>query len=414
MSGAFYACGEDGNVWTNSSGSWAQITVPVAYSTWYFYCVWAFDSSFIIFGASDRAGNAEILKYDSTTDTWDVLATSPFSTQAHVWSDVIGFSKTSIYFVEYDLNEVDTGGLWRWNGSSLQKVYGPTGWQFYNIYGTSASDIWVWGTDGSNDYMHYYNGITGSIYSTTTVGGGVGGNSIHGIYKAGISSVYFRIWKFYAMPIGDLYLPPDWNQVYTFGTGEISYFSSRGLWVKNSSDVVVVGNTGLNEAWAVQGSDTTWTNINPSPNANKALFAAYGDDSDNVLAVGYSGTILLWNGATWSDQSVSIGSDSFFDVIFIPSFDTITIDIQEGERTQVAVYDGTSFQSPYDSGSSIVHDNVTDSYDVTITKTGDWGLGRISLDVSLGDGYSSITNQDPRPGELDVARDTIITFKINT
>lgn len=71
----------------------------------------------------------------------------------------------------------------------------------------------------------------------------------------------------------------------------------RSVWGADAKNVWAVGNDGTIVKW----DGATWTkqvSVTTEP-----LYGVYGTGPNNVWAVGWGGTIVKWDGSTWSTQS---------------------------------------------------------------------------------------------------------------
>ncbi|MBN9163327.1 MAG: hypothetical protein BGO98_41665 [Myxococcales bacterium 68-20] len=124
-----------------------------------------------------------------------------------------------------------------------------------DIWGTSASDIWVVGQSG------------GLRRSKGPVGNGGG--------------------------------PEQWTNVKT----TVTTANLNGIWGSSASDVWIVGDGGTIRHWSNDGTER-WE-IVPSP-TKENLRAVWGTSPTDAWAVGDAGTILHWDGKTWSFATATL------------------------------------------------------------------------------------------------------------
>jgi hypothetical protein len=95
----------------------------------------------------------------------------------------------------------------------------------------------------------------------------------------------------------------------------------------------------------------------------------------------------------------------------------VVVKIEEGYGSGYnTIYDGSNFSDIYIRSS--VERNIkgdVDGYDFIIRKENNWELGRISIDVTIPDGYQeTVVDIYPEEFSIDVSRSTTILFRVNS
>ena len=85
-------------------------------------------------------------------------------------------------------------------------------------------------------------------------------------------------------------------------TGETLY----GAWGASAADVWAVGGTPAVRGVILRRQNGQWSTV-PSPVAGVALFKVWGAAANDVFACGEGGTILHWDGNTWTQQPTGLG-----------------------------------------------------------------------------------------------------------
>ena len=79
--------------------------------------------------------------------------------------------------------------------------------------------------------------------------------------------------------------------------------SLTGIWGLDANNVWAVGTKGTIVNW----NGSTWSM--PSSGTTEMLLGVWGSDANNVWAVGGGGTILKWDGSAWNPQNSSTTAD---------------------------------------------------------------------------------------------------------
>jgi len=119
----------------------------------------------------------------------------------------------------------------------------------------------------------------------------------------------------------------------------------HGIWGSSSTDVFAVGSSGT----ILHYDGTSWTSMSNA--TTERLWSVWGSSSTDVLAVGDSGTILHYDGTSWSSMS-SGTTTSLLGVWGSSSTDVFAV----GSSGTILHYNGTSW-IPMSSGTtSTLHD----------------------------------------------------------
>ncbi len=171
------------------------------------------------------------------------------------------------------------------------------------IHGTSNADIWAVGDTG---HIEHWDGTGWShfespgfddlfdVFCLTPSNAGAVGAAGYGSRTHWNTLLNWDGMSWNALNEG---LDPVWG------------WDIYGVWGSAADDVWAVGNGGK----VLRFDGTTWSEIDGDPSAGARLRAVWGLESDDVWAVG-EGTILHWNGSTWSTVLVDVAGRFFLDV----------------------------------------------------------------------------------------------------
>ena len=201
--------------------------------------------------------------------------------------------------------------------------------ELWDIWGTSANDIFAVGGDGA--IIHYDGAAWHTMESTRE---NVSGSSLRGVWGSSSSNVYAVGYHGVILE----YNGNAWSLVY--GGNEPFFFFD--VWGSSASDIFVVGEQGkivhydgnawrsmdsgtfswgLSAVWGSSASDVfvvgeygkifhydgnAWSSMDSG--TLKTLNGVWGTSATDVYAVGDSRTILHYNGSTWSPMTVKHGS----------------------------------------------------------------------------------------------------------
>lgn len=366
-----------------------------------------------------------------------------------------------------------TDFLYVYQGSSWSEISSllPADFQFNGsgaVWGTSATNVFVGGSDaaGNNQVILKYNGATFTeVYRASGLSGDTV-KSIHGtgennIYACGVGNFVVRsinngsTWSYIPVSGGSTF--DMWNCVFAVSPSFVvvggrhqggqldphyhdgsnwytlpdvapasSDYNITAFWGTSSSDLYACGRdptTGSTQpdAWHYDGG--SWTQINYTIHGVSLSPGRFhdmvGDDSGGIYLISQDGSgnaqgmHSLDGGSTWLQSSWDANSRFMEVITYAPDVTlyTVSVDIEEGVQGADTIYDGY-FLPPYES-SYVEYDNTDgyDGYNFTIVKDSEFGLGDITVDVTV-DGYDDPVDIDPAPGSYDVSRSTEIKFRV--
>jgi PKD repeat protein len=164
-------------------------------------------------------------------------------------------------------------------------VVSPTQQSLTSVWGTSGSDVYAVGLNGT---MLHYDGVRWQAMSSGSNSNfeNVWGTSTTNVYAVGSAGTVVR------------YDGTRWTPM-TSGVG----VGLTGVWGSSTSNVYAVGDGGT----IVRFDGTRWT---PMPSGStEFLFGVWGTSASNVYAVGRRGTILRFDGTRWAAVSSGTNSD---------------------------------------------------------------------------------------------------------
>ncbi|MBI4285755.1 MAG: hypothetical protein HY670_07635 [Chloroflexi bacterium] len=204
-------------------------------------------------------------------------------------------------------------------------VLPPSGWEwqnplphgnpFYDIWGSSSSDVFAVGSGGT---ILHYDGTSWSEMTSGTM------DTLLAAWGSSASDVF---------AIGDRgtilhYDGTSWSEMDTGTTGTLF-----DVWGSSASDVFAVGSSGT----ILHYDGTSWSQM--SSGTMDTLLAAWGSSASDVFAIGSGGTILHYGGASWTLMD-SGTSNSLYGVWGNSSSDVFAV----GEWGTVLHYDTGSWE----------------------------------------------------------------------
>jgi len=154
----------------------------------------------------------------------------------------------------------------------------------YAVFGTSASNVWAVGSNGT--ILRYDGSAWAAQTSPTTA-------ELRGVWGASAAAAW-------AVGTGGKIVKWDGANWTNATSGTINGLT--GVWGASATDVWAVGTGGTILHWG----GVAWTSV-ASPTAQD-LFSVWGSGAADVWAVGTGGTILHYNGASWT-VATSGGAD---------------------------------------------------------------------------------------------------------
>lgn len=236
-------------------------------------------------------GDQAIVHFDGTA--WSTAAGATAGRMRAVWGSAPN-----------DVWAIGDGGLAKWNGSAWSAtepivVGASTFHGLRDVWGTSATDVWIIaGGDASNTALLHWDGVTWSraggwdshTEPVPTALFGTRGDDVIAIGRTGSRGNTAAL---------------RWNGVaWTPEVVSTAGAAFAGLWASAPSDTWAVGRTPSNRAGdraVLQRWDgATWS---PYTVDAAALTSVWGSGPDDVFAVGEAGTIVHFDGVTWTPIS---------------------------------------------------------------------------------------------------------------
>ena len=275
-------------------------------------------------------GNLEVQVPVTVTDTrraWTVMATPDQGGNRALW----GASPTNIY-------AANNTGVLHYDGTAWSQVQAVHWRGMYDVYGTSASNVWAVGEngmilrfDGTTWSAWRFDGTSVTPYDlntwalpgqkinlravfpipgTTMIGiVGDGGTALvydgssfttWSIYNTGNNSTITHVW---GTSYFDLYITTADGLLQHFNGSSLSTVSGvsapggmNSVWGTASNNVYAVGGGGM--VWRYNGSN--WSRIRLPTRAT--LYAVYGTSASNVFVAGSDGALYRFNGTTWTPE----------------------------------------------------------------------------------------------------------------
>ena len=177
----------------------------------------------------------------------------------------------------------DNGTMLRWNGSSWSSMSVPSSGNIYGIWGSAASNVYAVTSNG--EVLRF----NGSSWSTVTTASGalwaVFGTAANDVYVSGENGAALR------------FNGTAWSTITVPGGGTMA-----GIWASAPGSLMAVGtnSSGLSGV-AFRYASSSWSSL--SLPALTVLTSVWGTGASDVYATGANGTILRWNGTSWSAMS---------------------------------------------------------------------------------------------------------------
>lgn len=177
------------------------------------------------------------------------------------------------------------GNIFNYNGTSWSPTTLVQGRHAEGIWGSSANDIFVVGSEGM---ILHNNGSGWSSMSSGTTQGlyDVWGSSPSDVFAVGFNGTILH------------YNGTSWSPMAS-GTTEHLY----SVWGSSASNVLAVGSNGT----IIRYNGTVWAPMNSR--TDRELYAVWGSSASNVYAVGANGTIRYYNGGFWNGISSGTGQN---------------------------------------------------------------------------------------------------------
>jgi prepilin-type N-terminal cleavage/methylation domain-containing protein len=250
--------------------SWSSVSSPTSYGLTGVYCV-STNDCWAVGGTEGVA--AVTVHYNGSA--WSTVS-SPVANELHT---IDCLASNDCWSTGH------AGTIFHWNGSTWTQVSSPLSNDIEALDCVASNDCWA----GENPEILHYNG---SSWSNWGIPPGTG-NPQSGAYCNNASDCWMVGW------FGGI---KRWN-----GTTWLNFVDDVG------PNLEMVGCAASNDCWAVGGADagpgkaarfngSTWTVLSPDPSPNQLKFVDC-EAPDNCRAVGRAGTILRWNGTSWSSET---------------------------------------------------------------------------------------------------------------
>jgi hypothetical protein len=222
----------------------------------------------------------------TVTDTrraWVKLTSKDDQGNRGIW----GSAANNVYTANYM-------GLWKYNGTTWGTVPEARWRTFYDVYGTSASNVFAVGADG---LIMRYNGTTWSAqrYNGTIVAN-------EPLYAPVIPARKYTLRALWGLPVQ--------NFTVTVGDSGTVLYHDGTSWtdfsVPTDAALTDVWGTDYNNFYATtsDGRLMRWNGFALSyvagVNAPGALHAVWGTSATNMYVAGDGGTLYRYNGSTWT------------------------------------------------------------------------------------------------------------------
>ncbi|ETR68184.1 MAG: glucosyltransferase-I precursor [Candidatus Magnetoglobus multicellularis str. Araruama] len=287
-----FAVGDSGIVKIYNGSSWTEIDT----GSDYFEDVWGIDANAVY--AITNYG--KIYKYTDTTFALDYqnISRSVFGIWANSPNDIYLSGDYSLFHynginwteitsdTSCDFNSVwsdgsiawavgDNGYISYYDGSTLTRDTSISGSRLYDVWGSSANDVFAVGESG---LIRYYNGSTWSVMPSGTSEHlkGIYGTASNNVVAVGENGTILR------------YNGSTWSSE-SSGITE----SLNAIWANNASDIYAVGNNGT----VLHYNGSSWQPM--EKHTSQILNGVWGNGSGDIYIVGNYGTILHYNGTLW-------------------------------------------------------------------------------------------------------------------
>ena len=292
------------------------------------------------------AGNNVVLSNHWNGATWSSSsAVTPSGLLTPVMTRLWGSTSSDIWAVGWGepvgppSDQPPVPAVYRWQGNAwtfcptASACAVPSSTILTNIFGFTASDIWVTANDGA---YHW----DGAVWSAKSTGMTTGPSTAQDIWCATTSDCW-AVGEDSSQNI----LLQHWNgTTWSAGAHTAANAALQSVWGFASNDVWAVGgfntaNTPILIHWNGMEWGSTYFVANSS-----AMAAVWGAASNDVWAVGSSGNIAHWNGSGWTGTALG-ATVNCADV-----YGTSSKDVWISAGTAMLHWDGTSWTSTMPAG----------------------------------------------------------------
>lgn len=239
---------------------------------------------------------------------WEVV----YSNAYHGWFDIDGTSASDIWAVGHDLIHFD--------GSSWTITANPSDKTLYGVWCEAPDNVFAVGKDyfSGDGVIIRYNGANWDIVldDIAAVGFlGVWGSAWNDIYAVGLGASAYR------------YDGMSWGSFFIGGV------VSHAVWGTASNDVFIVGDTGRIQHY----NGAIWEGM--SGPVSSALLGVWGSSPSDVFVTSFGSAIMRYNGSTWA-ETVNNGTGSRMeDVWGVSATDAYCV----GYGGRIMRFDGSSW-----------------------------------------------------------------------
>ncbi len=178
----------------------------------------------------------------------------------------------------------DNGSMAHWNGSAWTIVPAGTTANLRSLWGTSANNVWAVG-----DTITHWDGSAW----TDAIGGGVSLNDVWGssadhVWAVGAAG---NVYRFDGSAWAPETLPPS----------AIGNFTA--VWGNSGTDVWVFGSSASD---VLRYNGTAWTSYLCGPGCPTRRVRDAGGNGIDIFAVGDYGSVARWNGTVWTTETVPV------------------------------------------------------------------------------------------------------------
>jgi len=202
----------------------------------------------------------------------------------------------------------------------------PQGNTLRAVWGSSDNDVWAVGDSGA--LVHFVGGQYKPVVSPTA-------NPLHGLWGSGPNDIY---------AVGDRatvlhYDGQTWSRLPIAG-GETGIGALNSVWGAGPDSVWIVGADGV----VLHRSGGTLTRVNHG--ATTSLLLSVWGTGNSVYAVGGGGTLLTYDGTTWSASVISGGTAlEYLTAITGTDADNIFVASLNGQSSIIRRFHGGSWGS---------------------------------------------------------------------
>ncbi len=177
----------------------------------------------------------------------------------------------------------ENGTMLRWNGSSWTAMSIPSSGSVYGLWGSSASDIFA--SMSTGEVLRFNGSSWSSVTTQSNALWSVSGSAANDVYATGENGTVLR------------FNGTSWTTMNVSTAGTIA-----GLWSAGASNLLAVGAAASGTGGlAFRNTGAGWTSL--SLPTNTFLTSVWGANPNDVYATGDNGTILRWNGTSWTSMA---------------------------------------------------------------------------------------------------------------